>query len=390
MRRDIHRPCMQRYQSHRQGGAYMRRVFAFLAVLLLFCVGARAEGDIDAVVGALDLGSFEEAAAGTGIDVRTMLLSIASGEDAWRLEDVLPALRDAFLDEFRRAVTLVAALLAPALLSAIARMLAGEGKGGGAVAQLSCLVCAAQLVLWFVRLAAEAEALIAGVARLADGVFPVLASLLSLSGATASAAMVTPLSALAGNAFSRLLAGVGLKLCTVAAALAAAGHLSPRLRLERLFSLVRSVANWLSGVLMTGFLGLSAVRALLGTGYDSAAVRTARYAVDNLLPVVGGEVANTMDALVSSVLLVKNAAGVTGLIALLLLCARPLLCLVAALFALRLISALLEPVAEEGLTALADKFSQVAGMLLVLCVSAAVILTLLLGGTLTAGQGVVR
>ena len=60
------------------------------------------------------------------------------------------------------------------------------------------------------------------------------------------------------------------------------------------------------------------------------------------------------------------------------------------LFALRLVSALLEPVAEEGLISLADKFSQVASMLLVLCVSAAVILTLLLGGTLTAGQGVVR
>ena len=39
---------------------------------------------------------------------------------------------------------------------------------------------------------------------------------------------------------------------------------------------------------------------------------------------------------------------------------------------------------------LADKFSQVAGMLLVLCISAAVILTLLLGGTLMAGQSVVR
>ena len=39
----------------------------------------------------------------------------------------------------------------------------------------------------------------------------------------------------------------------------------------------------------------------------------------------------------------------------------------------------LEPVAEEGMIALADKFSQVAGMLLVLCISAAVILTLLLG-----------
>ena len=67
--------------------------------------------------------------------------------------------------------------------------------------QLCCLVCAAQLALWFLRLTAEAEALIADVARLADGVFPVLASLLSLSGATASAAMVTPLSALAGGLF---------------------------------------------------------------------------------------------------------------------------------------------------------------------------------------------
>ena len=363
----------------------MKRALAALAVLLLLCFPARAEEDVNAVVEALDLSGFEEAA-----EVRAMILSLAAGEREWDLGDLLSRLSDAFLAEFRRASALVAALLAPALLSAIARQMAGEGKGMRAVSQLCCLVCAAQLALWFLRLTAEAEALIADVARLADGVFPVLASLLSLSGATASAAMVTPLSALAGNAFSRILAEVGLKLCTIAAALAAAGQLGSRLRIERLFALVRSVVNWTAGVLMTGFLGLSAVRALLSTGYDSAAVRTARYAVDNLLPVVGGEVANTMDALVSSVLLVKNAAGATGLFALLLMCARPLLALVAALFALRLISALLEPVAEEGMIILADKFSQVAGMLLVLCISAAVILTLLLGGTLMAGQSVVR
>ena len=368
----------------------MRRAFFLLAALLLVCLPARAEGDVRAVVDALDLQGFEETVGETGIDAREMLISIASGEETWELSDVLVRLRDAFFEEFRRAAALVAALLAPALFSAIARQLAGEGGGAGAVSQLCCLACAAQLIAWFMRLTAEAEELIAAVARLADGVFPVLASLLSLAGATASAAMVTPLSALAGNAFSRVLADVGLKLCTIAAALAAAGHLSPRLRLDRLFQLLRSVVNWGAGVLMTGFLGLSAVRALLSAGYDSAAVRTARYAVDNLLPVVGGEVANTMDALVSSVLLVKNAAGATGLLALLLACARPLLSLVAALFALRLVSALLEPVAEEGLISLADKFSQVASMLLVLCVSAAVILTLLLGGTLTAGQGVVR
>ena len=366
------------------------RVLLILAALLLLCTPALGEEGVDAVVEALELDGFSASVEQTGVDVREMILSLAAGEETWDINDLLARGRDALLEELSQAAAMVAGLLAPALLSAVARQLSGEARSAQVVSQLAYLVCASQLAGWFVRLTAQAEELIAGVARLADGVFPVLASLLSLSGATASAAMVTPLSALAGNAFSRLLSQAGLKLCTVAAALAVAGQLSPRIRLERLFGLVRSAVNWATGVLMTGFLGLSAVRSLLSTGYDSAAVRTARYAVDNLLPVVGGEVANTMDALVSSVLLVKNAAGVTGLFALLLLCARPLMTLAAALVALRLVSALLEPVAEDTLIALADKFSQVAGMLLVICVSAAVILTLLLGGTLTAGQSVVR
>lgn len=79
-----------------------------------------------------------------------------------------------------------------------------------------------------------------------------------------------------------------------------------------------------------------------------------------------------------------------GLFALLLMCARPLLALVAAPVCPAADLGAAGAVAEEGMIALADKFSQVAGMLLVLCVSAAVILTLLLGGTLMAGQSVVR
>lgn len=369
----------------------MKRICAVAAVLLLLlCLSACAEEGVDAVVDALELDEFAQVAREAGVDVREMILSLAAGEETWDLNEVLARARDALFNALSGAMAMAAGLLAPALMSALARQIAGEARGAQVVSQLAYLVCAAQLAVWFVRLAAEAETLIGNVARLCDGVFPVLASLLSLSGATASSAMVTPLSALAGNAFSRLLSDIGLKLCTAATALAVAGHLSPRVRLERLFALVRSVVNWTAGVLMTGFLGLSAVRSLLSTGYDSAAVRTARYAVDNLLPIVGGEVANTMDALVSSVLLVKNAAGVTGIFALAVLCARPLLTLAAALAALKLVAAMLEPVAEETLIALADKFSQVAGMLLVLCVCAAVILTLLLGGTLTAGQNVVR
>ena len=71
----------------------MRRAFFLLAALLLVCLPARAEGDVRAVVDALDLQGFEETVGETGIDAREMLISIASGEETWELSDVLARLR---------------------------------------------------------------------------------------------------------------------------------------------------------------------------------------------------------------------------------------------------------------------------------------------------------
>ena len=276
------------------------RIFAAAAALLILLLAAPALAeenvDIVGVVDAIDLSKLEEAAEGTDVDVREMVLSIASGEDIWDIDQLLEKAKDTLLSELANAAGMVMGLLAPALLSALARQLAGDGRGTAVVSQIAYLVCAAKLTTWFVRLIADAQALTQRIASLSDAVFPVMATLLSLSGATASAALVTPLSALAGNAFSALLAGVGLKLCAIASALAVAGNLSPKLKLDRLFELVKAVVNWTTGVLMTGFLGLSAVKALLGSGYDSAAVRTARYAVDNLLPIIGGVVISAVAA----------------------------------------------------------------------------------------------
>ena len=50
----------------------MRRALAALAVFLLLCLPARAEGDVGAVLDALDLRGFEEAVEETGVDVRDM------------------------------------------------------------------------------------------------------------------------------------------------------------------------------------------------------------------------------------------------------------------------------------------------------------------------------
>lgn len=366
----------------------MRKVCLLVLFLITLCAGALAEDNVDKVLDGMDLTQLEQAAP--EMDVHGMIRSLARGESVLDVDELPAMAKDALLEELRAARDLLAALVAPVILSAVFRHVAGGGRASQAVGQVCYLVCAIALVRRFFAMSAQAGALIGRIAALSDAVFPIITTLLTLMGAGNAAGLTTPMAALAGNLFADVLQGVLLKLCMVAAVVAAVGNLSPGLRLGKLLAVLKSLVNWATGILMTAFLGIVAMKNLLAGGYDSAAVRTARYAVDNLLPVIGGEVANTMDALVSSVLLVKNAAGVTGIVLLLSMCARPILGLFAMMMALRLASAAIEPVADEPLVRLTDGFSQVAGMLLVLCAAAAVVLILMLSGALVAGGGVVR
>ena len=285
---------------------------------------------------------------------------------------------------------MLAGLILPVLLAAAIDQVAGDARGAQAVGQVCFLVCALQLMRWFFSLVAGAEELILRVAGISDALFPILSAILGLTGATASAAMLSPLAALAGHAFSELLNGVALQLTGIAAILAVAGNLSPKIRLDRLFSLVRSMVNWLTGVLMTAFLGVVSMKNLLAASYDSAAVRTA--------PIRGGQplardrrrggqhhgcigFQHSAD---------KKRGGSHGSGGAHRRVRRPLLELVAALAVLRLASALIEPLGAEAILRLTDRFSQVAGMLTVVCASGMVILLLLLGGALMAGAGIVR
>lgn len=158
---------------------------------------------MEKIVGGLNLELLQAAGEEAGVDVGQMILDVATGAQKFDAQEAWDRLVDELAGQLRAAVRLTALMVVPALLSAIARQFCGGARASSAVSQVAYLVCAANLAAWFVRLTAQAREMIARVAALADAVFPVLAALLSLSGATASAAAVTPLSALAGNAFGR-------------------------------------------------------------------------------------------------------------------------------------------------------------------------------------------
>ena len=261
-------------------------------------------------------------------------------------------------------------LVAPAMVWAILRRLTGKGgEAGQIVCQLWVCVFLTQDLTEHVALCTDA------VARMSDGMqglFPLLLTMMAAVGGSSGSALMQPAVVSAASAMTGIIRSVTLPLATGAAILTMLCHLGEGLRLQRLAAFTHQCATWTLGVCFTVFIGVLTTRAVTAAALDGVTLRTAKYAMSNLIPVVGGLFADTVDTLVGSSLLVQSALGVTGLILIAAWAVVPMCQTLAAAMLYRLASALMQPVSDGPLSHCIHDFGRVLMLLFIiqLCASA--------------------
>ena len=360
----------------------MRRWLGILLALLALASGASVRAE-SAVV---DFSGFQRAAAEAGVevDVGGVLEALLSGDVGTLIRDLPGYLRREAEAVVRSVLPALIPAAIPALLWAV---LAHLTSGSGAkLARCACsLCCGAALMKHFAGVYELARAAVGRAAGLNDALTPVLVTLLTLTGGTKSAALITPMGALASRLMALAVQRAALPLTVAGVGLSVSGAVG-RLKLGRLASAARSFAKWILTTAVTAYLAMMSTGGLLSGAYDGAAIRGAKLAVDRLIPIIGGKVAGTMESLAASASVVRGAVGVAGFAALAVLCARPIVAALAAMVGLKLLAAALEPVGDEVMAKLMDAFAATYA-LLAAAVTATLALTLILIGA-TAGLGV--
>ena len=77
-------------------------------------------------------------------------------------------------------------------------------------------------------------------------------------------------------------------------------HLGDGIRVQRLAEFTQQCAVWSLGIGFTVFIGVLTTRSVTAAAIDGVTLRTAKYALNNLVPFVGGLFADTVDTLVGS------------------------------------------------------------------------------------------
>lgn len=373
----------------------MRKLFLTLAVLWLLMPAALGETLDSALNSALDglslqqlRDAYEEALPGNG-DFRETLLKLARGETALTGEEILRRLTSRLFSALHGSLWRFMRLLVPAILCGVLEKIRGAFSSAalGENISLACFLliagCMAQDVSSHMRLCREA---VDSMADLMQKLFPLLLTLLAAVGGTAGAAFFQPAVVAACGTMTGLVSSITLPLSLGAAVTCILDHLSPRVRIGRLTSLFETGAKWTLGLSFTVFISVTALQSLGAAAADGVTLRTAKYAVDNFVPVVGGMIADTMDTLVGASLLIKNALGLTGLLLLLFTAAGPMVQTLSGVFIYRACGALLQPVTDERISVCLHDFSDILMLFFIIQLSVAAMFLLLVAQMLVVGN----
>jgi len=180
-----------------------------------------------------------------------------------------------------------------------------------------------------------------------QAILPVLLTLLVAVGGFTAAAIYQPVVFVSIALIATVIRNVILPLILFSALLTLVSNLSPKFKVSNLAGLIRNISMGLLGAMGTIFLGVLSIQGVAGAVGDSVVLRTAKFATDAFVPVVGGMFSDALEAIVSSSLLIKNAVGIAGVAVVLAIMLMPLLKILCLALIYKLAGAIIQPV-EDG------------------------------------------
>lgn len=325
------------------------------------------------------------------IDAAAMLGELNSGRLNLSPTEVAEEFIKLLLSEVYNCAKLMVAVIG---LSVLAAYLSGlKPEGGSAIADCAFFGCyivisgiAATAFCTTADSAAEAVTAAAGFMRTA---VPMLIAVLATSGASVSAAVLEPAVLGATETAVWLIETVFIPGAMISAALGIVNGMSERFKADRMIKLLNSGIKWGMTIMLTVFVSLAGLKSIASAGVDGLTLKLGRFATSNLIPMVGGLLAESFETVMNCGAVIKNSVGVLGIIFVVLIVLKPMLKLGALMIVFRVTAALAEPIAEPRLMGCISRLGDSIGVLLGMVAVVAVMFIITIAIIINAGGNAV-
>lgn len=320
------------------------------------------------------------------VNVREMVLGLFKGNTIENLKEIGTGISGFFLKEVISNFTLMGKLLILAIFCAMLQNLHNAFEEDS-IGQLAYGICYILIIIIAVKSFNDAMHIgvdaISKMTGFMQALLPTLLALLAAVGGISSSAMFQPLLFTCITLITTFIKVFVMPLVLFSAVMSILNNLSGSVNISKLASLLKQIAVGALGLVLTGFTGVLAVQGIASASIDGVTIRTAKFAVDNFIPIVGNFLSEAFDAVVSCSLILKNGIGIAGFIILLIICSFPLIKMFSIVLIYKVASALIQPILDNQMVQCLNDMSNAIMILLTCVISVAVMffmaLTVIMG-----------
>ena len=228
------------------------------------------------------------------------------------LNEVGAAAKTAAAGPMRSAAGIAAVILLCALVSGVD---SGIRPLGGVTSLVGTLCVCTALIFPLAECIAEAASVVDGAAVFTIACVPVLAGLMAAGGQSTAAASYGFLMLGAGNVISIAASVVIVPMLNIFLAFSLVSGISPQIRLKGVCDLFSQAVKWILGFVMTVFTAILGMQTLVTSAADAASVKTTKFVVSSVVPVVGSALGEAVTTVQGCVRLLKSGVGAFALLA---------------------------------------------------------------------------
>lgn len=264
--------------------------------------------------------------------------------------------------DLKEASQVMVSILAVVILIAILRVFPGSTKYSteiaGAIAIAAILLSNANSMI---HLGAETVQDMTNYGKL---LFPVMTTAMAANGGVTSSTVLYVGTAIIDSVLGSLISRIMIPIVYLFLALAASNSALQEDVLKKLRDTVKGFVSWGLKTLLTVYTTYMSISGVVSGATDAAALKATKVTISSAVPVVGGILSDASEAILVSASLVKNAAGVYGILAVLAIFLEPFLRIGIHYLMLKTIAAVCGVFGTKSMTDLIEDFSAAMGLLL--------------------------
>lgn len=309
------------------------------------------------------------------ISVENTLQSLIKGESIFDFKQVFIGLLEIFFSEVLGNLNILIQIIVITIISALLINLQGafEKDSVGEIGLFTCYLILASLVIKsFVICINLGQNTVNKMVDFMQIILPVLLTLLVAIGGVTTKLLFNPIVIGIINLISIAIKNFVFPVIFFSFIIGIISKISERVQFNKLSELLRQIIVAVISISMVIFIGIMSIYGI-GAKIDGVSIRTAKFAVDQFVPIIGKFLSDAVETVVVYSGVLKNAIGLVGVLSLFLICIVPIFKIIALIFIYKVATVIIEPIADENVVNFFEEVNK-SLLLILVCILAITIM----------------